>query len=470
MKKCLIDNSSGQRRTFRTFFLTTNVTADVKGSHSQTWQMQTKKNLYLLWLLGFVFFACSKENPAALNLPGTPTGLISSDITQTSFTLNWTASTDHVGVTGYDVFKNGVLETSVTGTSASITGLIAGTTYSMTLKAKNAAGDVSASSTVLSVTTLSGPDTQGPSTPTGLVSINVTSSSLTLTWTASTDNVGVTGYDVYVNELLATSVTGTSAGITGLTTATTTYSMTVKAKDAAGNISSASTALNVKGWPDASSTGTTGTLTASGPITVTTAGAIIENLDISGKISIKANNVTIRNCKFTSLDIASADSYTGTVVEDCELTWAGRQNYTLRRCEISSQADDLIRLGGTNILIEDCYLHVDGPPVSGNHADAIQLYPGPAVNCIIRHNTIYVLLTSSVAGVINAGGVLIENNLLAGGSYTIYGDNVRVLNNHFSTILFPTCGINGVYYSSNTAAEWTGNVWHETGVTIPNHN
>ncbi len=87
--------------------------------------------------------------------PTAPTALSSASITQTSFTLNWTASTDNVGVTGYDVYSGTTkLNTSnITGTTYSVTGLTAGTTYSMTVKARDAAGNVSVSSTALSVTT-----------------------------------------------------------------------------------------------------------------------------------------------------------------------------------------------------------------------------------------------------------------------------------------------------------------------------
>ncbi|MFC2104736.1 M4 family metallopeptidase [Bacteroidota bacterium] len=176
--------------------------------------------------------------------PTTPTNLASSNITETSFTLSWNASTDNVGVTGYDVYQNGSLLGSVTGTSANITGLSASTTYAMTVKAKDAAGNISAASSTLNVTTATPADTQAPTAPSGLSSSNITETSFTLSWNASTDNVGVTGYDVYRNGSLFGSVTGTSANVTGLTAATT-YTMTVRAKDAAGNVSSASNSLNV---------------------------------------------------------------------------------------------------------------------------------------------------------------------------------------------------------------------------------
>jgi gliding motility-associated-like protein len=173
--------------------------------------------------------------------PSVPTGLAANSLTETSFTLTWIPSTDNAGVTGYDVYQNGSLVASVAGTTANISGLSVSTTYSMSVKAKDAAGNISAASNPLNVTT---PDTHAPSVPTGLTASSVTQTSFTLTWTASSDNVGVTGYEVYRDGTLITTVTIASANITGLS-ASTTYAMTVKAKDAAGNASAPSSALNV---------------------------------------------------------------------------------------------------------------------------------------------------------------------------------------------------------------------------------
>ena len=87
-------------------------------------------------------------------------------------------------------------------------------------------------------------DTTAPSTPTNLAASGTTSVATTLSWTASTDNVAVTGYDVYSGSSLLGNTASTSASITGLT-ASTTYSFSVKAKDAAGNASSSSNVLSV---------------------------------------------------------------------------------------------------------------------------------------------------------------------------------------------------------------------------------
>jgi endonuclease I len=87
-------------------------------------------------------------------------------------------------------------------------------------------------------------DSQAPTAPTSLASTSKTSTSITLAWNASTDNVGVTSYDVYANNVFKTNVSGITATITGLT-ASTNYSIYVKAKDAAGNTSASSSTIAV---------------------------------------------------------------------------------------------------------------------------------------------------------------------------------------------------------------------------------
>jgi len=99
-------------------------------------------------------------------------------------------------------------------------------------------------------------DSQAPTAPTSLASTSKTSTSITLAWNASTDNVGVTGYDVYANSVFKTTVSGLSATITGLT-ASTSYSIYVKARDAAGNTSASSSTIAVT----TNSSGTGGTAT-----------------------------------------------------------------------------------------------------------------------------------------------------------------------------------------------------------------
>lgn len=168
--------------------------------------------------------------------------------TSDSVSLSWAASTDNVGVTAYDVFNGDTLATTVTGTSATVTGLAADTDFTFTVKARDEAGNVSAASpSVTAHTQPTAPpvDTTPPTAPANLASTGTTQNSVSLSWSAATDNVGVTGYDVLNGGAVATSVTGTSATVSGLT-ADTSYTFTVQARDAAGNTSPASNAVTVR--------------------------------------------------------------------------------------------------------------------------------------------------------------------------------------------------------------------------------
>ncbi|HTI26576.1 MAG TPA: glycosyl hydrolase family 18 protein [Kutzneria sp.] len=172
------------------------------------------------------------------SVPGNPTV---TGTTSSSVSLSWGASSDNVGVTGYDILRGGTTIATVTGTSYTNTGLAASTTYTYTVKARDAAGNLSGASNQVSATTqgTGGGDTTAPSVPGNLTVTGTTSSSVSLSWGASTDNVGVTGYDVLRGGTTIATVTGTSYTNTGLA-ASTTYTYTVKARDAAGNLSGAS--------------------------------------------------------------------------------------------------------------------------------------------------------------------------------------------------------------------------------------
>ena len=172
--------------------------------------------------------------------PSTPTGLATSAVDQTSATLSWTASTDNVGVTGYRLFRGGSQVGTSATTSYSYTGLTCATTYTLGVAAVDAAGNVSGTATKSVTTTACPADTTAPSTPTGLATSAIGQTSATLSWTASTDNVGVTGYRLFRGgSQVGTSAT-TSYSYTGLTCATT-YTLGVAAVDAAGNVSGTAT-------------------------------------------------------------------------------------------------------------------------------------------------------------------------------------------------------------------------------------
>lgn len=173
--------------------------------------------------------------------PSVPDGLSASNISTTSVDLSWNASTDNVGVAGYTVYTNGASPVSATGTSVTISGLTQNTAYTFTVSSHDAAGNTSDPSSGANVTTADG---EAPSVPIGLTHSNLTSTTVDLSWSASTDNVGVAGYYLYTNGSNPISVGTNSYTITGLT-ASTSYTFTVSAYDAASNESGESSGVNV---------------------------------------------------------------------------------------------------------------------------------------------------------------------------------------------------------------------------------
>lgn len=188
--------------------------------------------------------------------PSAPANLAASGITQSSLILNWTASTDNIGVAGYDVYRNGIKinSTPVTTNTYSVTGLSATITYQFYVQAKDAAGNISPNSNTINVIT---PDTQAPTAPTNLAIANLTQTSLTLSWAVSTDNVGVKGYNIYQGgiKINPQPVSSASYNVTGLT-ASASYTYYVQAVDSTGNISSSSATITITTAAAASCSGT----------------------------------------------------------------------------------------------------------------------------------------------------------------------------------------------------------------------
>jgi fibronectin type 3 domain-containing protein len=159
--------------------------------------------------------------------------------------ISWSASTDDVGVTRYEIYRNGLSVGTVTsGTSFSDTTVSSSTSYSYTVKAWDAANNSSTASNILSVTTPAGPDAAAPSAPTNLTTTKKLYNEVDLSWTASTDNVGVTSYNVLRNGAVIGSST-TTTYIDSTVLPNTTYTYAIVARDAAGNPSTASSSISV---------------------------------------------------------------------------------------------------------------------------------------------------------------------------------------------------------------------------------
>jgi chitinase len=169
-------------------------------------------------------------------------------------------------------------------------------------------------------------DTQAPTTPGSLSVTGHTSSSVSLSWSASTDNVGVSGYEVYQGSSSATTVTGTSATVSGLS-ASTAYSFRVRAKDAAGNLSAFTS--TVSATTDAASGGGGGS--AGG-------GRFSPYVDITFATPALRDVANATGQKHFTLAFALADS-TG-----CNPSWGG--TIPLNDSRVIGEVNDLKGVGG----------------------------------------------------------------------------------------------------------------------------
>ena len=172
------------------------------------------------------------STPGDVTAPSTPTGLAATP-GDGQVSLSWNAATDDVAVTGYRVYRDGVQVGDPAGTGYVDTGRSNGVQYDYQVSAVDAAGNESPLSAVVSATPQGSSDTVAPSAPTNLTA-TPGDAQVELSWTASTDNVGVTGYRVYRQGELIASPTATTYTNTGLTNGTL-YTYEVTAADAAGN-------------------------------------------------------------------------------------------------------------------------------------------------------------------------------------------------------------------------------------------
>ena len=172
--------------------------------------------------------------------PDAPTAVRTADVTETTAHVAWEAALDNVATTGYNAYVNGekVNTELVTATEYDLTGLTPATDYRVEIEAVDAAGNVSEKSEAATFTTAKAVDTEAPSVPTDVKASDVTKTGATVTWTASTDNEGVAGYNVYVNgaQVNDTLVATTEYVLTGLTEGTE-YTVEVEAVDTNNNVS-----------------------------------------------------------------------------------------------------------------------------------------------------------------------------------------------------------------------------------------
>jgi hypothetical protein len=221
-------------------------------------------------------------------------------------------------------------------------------------------------------------------------------------------------------------------------------------------------------------------LTPSGSIEITEDGAVLQDLDITGEVTILANDVTIRRVRITSGDYYPIRYFdqpnTGLVVEDSEIVGTSGDvtaavsfaNYTARRLNIHGSADGL--KADANVLIEDCWIHdlSNGPE---EHNDDVQSTGGKGVT--IRHNA----LSGASNACVQTGDegaatedLTVQCNWLSGGGYSLNirgtGDtrpkNTKVIDNRFGR----DSGY-GPWTIDDPSPVVTGNVYDDTGEAIP---
>jgi fibronectin type 3 domain-containing protein len=226
------------------------------------------------------------------NTPPTAPDLAATVNTTAKITLNWSGATDNVGVTGYRVFRNGVQIAELSGTSYADTTVSPNTTYSYTVVALDAAGNISPPSTPAAASTTGAPDGTPPSKPGNLSAAAASSSQVNLTWSASTDNIGVVGYNVYRNGTLLPGPTQPDPNpprtySDDTASPGTTYTYEVSAVDAAGNESTKANASVTT--PDAS-----GALTF-GPTDDATVDSSQPTINLGGSSRVAVDNSPTTN-------------------------------------------------------------------------------------------------------------------------------------------------------------------------------
>lgn len=240
---------------------------------------------------------------------------------------------------------------------------------------------------------------------------------------------------------------------------------------------------------DASNTGPTGALTASGGLDINTPGATVEDLDITGQVHITADNVTLRNCRITYQGPYPlyVDGAADVLIEDVEVDGtdgnsicvylSGSPGATLRRCNIHGGNDD-VRMQDNNQTIEFCYIWGLFRVPLGHH-DILQMRRGD--NCIIRGNNLQAYNPvgnngepdamnacyqggSLLTGTTGFDNLLMEYNLFNGGiNAALNGGvgstgDVLIQYNQFG----PNCGDTSAL-STGTINWGLGNTWQVSG-------
>ena len=174
--------------------------------------------------------------------PSQPINVTASNRTTTTIDIEWDPSEDNVGVTGYNIYIDDVLTFQTSNSSFQLIDLTPDTQYAIEIEAKDLGNNKSEKSIVLNSSTTA--DITAPSAPTNITGSNISGTAFKINWDLAEDDTAATGYKVFVNTELIASTADLFYTLTGLTVSTT-YSITVSAKDAADNESEQSVSVNI---------------------------------------------------------------------------------------------------------------------------------------------------------------------------------------------------------------------------------
>jgi hypothetical protein len=250
-------------------------------------------------------------------------------------------------------------------------------------------------------------------------------------------------------------------------------------------------------WPGLGRTGVpAGThLVASGSITITAAGTVIDGRDVNGCISVEASSVTIKRTRvrggFCSTNqIYIAPGHSAIRIEDTEVdglnqnsfyAGIGGSGFTCLRCDIHNVGQGFNINGEFNIVIQDSYVH-DLFTCCGSHNEDIYVGDSFPASITIRHNRLDNAdgQTAAISLFADFGPiehVTVDHNLLNGGGYTLYGgstcpkpycsqtSDIVVTNNHFGRLFFANCGQYGPVIAFDPTLPgnvWSRNIWDDT--------
>ncbi|MGE4513677.1 MAG: endonuclease [Chryseobacterium sp.] len=211
--------------------------------------------------------------------PTAPMNLATNNPTANSISLSWTASTDNIGVTGYEIYKDGNLYTTVTSTTATVSGLNSSTTYNFYIIAKDAAGNSSTASNTASGTTLAGGQPGGscgtedfsgiPATATNYTTRTWTNNNISWTATDARTDQTINGKAITIQNGYLTNTSAAAGGIQSLT-------VTTQLK-----FSGSANSLNVE---------INGTQVGTIPYSSTVGTFTINNINVAGNVTIKITN------------------------------------------------------------------------------------------------------------------------------------------------------------------------------------